>query len=230
MSRLGAGLPVKGMEKASLAVAGSVLPVGGLKFKYNPEEFSLSKQTDWKNQGVRLQSDWIEPEYLSTSPARLDLEIFFDAFEELFGDVSTDVAVLMDWTKPGPSNKPPLLEFRWGVSNVLQGMKFYLESVNATYTLFRVDGTPIRATCRITLVEWSNPAHRQNPTSGGVPGMETHVLIHGETLHSVAWARYGDPGYWRAIADFNGIDDPMRVEPGVTLLIPPRRDAAALSS
>ena len=230
MSRLGAGLPVKFMEKASLAMAGSVLPVGGLKFKYNPEKFTLSKNTDWDNPGVRLQSDWAEPTYRSTSPARLTLEIFFDAFEELFGDVSTDVAVLIDWTKPGPSNKPPLLEFRWGVSNVLQGMKFYLESVTATYTMFRVDGTPIRATCDITLIEWSNPASRQNPTSGGLPGMETHVLIDGETLHSVAWARYGEAGFWRALADFNGIDDPMRVEPGTTLLIPPRREAAALSS
>ena len=230
MSRLGAGLPVKFMEKASLAMAGSVLPVGGLKFKYNPEKFTLSKNTDWDNPGVRLQSDWAEPTYRSTSPARLTLEIFFDAFEELFGDVSTDVAVLIDWTKPGPSNKPPLLEFRWGVSNVLQGMRFYLESVTATYTMFRVDGTPIRATCDITLIEWSNPASRQNPTSGGLPGMETHVLIDGETLHSVAWARYGEAGFWRALADFNGIDDPLRVEPGTTLLIPPRREAAALSS
>jgi hypothetical protein len=218
------------MEKASLAMAGSVLPVGGLKFKYNPEQFTLSKQTDWDNPGVRLQSEWAEPTYRSTSPARLSLEIFFDAFEEVFGDVSTDVAVLIDWTKPGPSNKPPLLEFRWGVSNVLQGMKFYLESVSATYTMFRVDGTPIRATCDITLIEWTNPASRQNPTSGGLPGLETHVLIDGETLHSVAWARYGEAGFWRALADFNGIDDPMRVEPGTALLIPPRREAAALSS
>jgi hypothetical protein len=230
MSRLGAGLPVKFMEKASLAMAGSVLPVGGLKFKYNPEKFTLSKNTDWDNPGVRLQSDWAEPTYRSTSPARLTLEIFFDAFEELYGDVSKDVAVLIDWTKPGPSNKPPLLEFRWGVSNVLQGMKFYLESVTATYTMFSIDGTPIRATCDITLIEWSNPASRQNPTSGGLPGMETHVLIDGETLHSVAWARYGEAGFWRALADFNGIDDPLRVEPGTTLLIPPRREAAALSS
>lgn len=230
MSRLGAGLPVKGMEKASLAMAGSVLPVGGLTFKYNPEQFSLSKQTNWNNPGIHLQKDWTEPDYLSTSPASLEVEIFFDAFEELFGDVSTDVAVLMDWTKPGPKDKPPLLEFRWGVSNVLKGMKFYLASVSATYSLFRVDGTPIRATCKIVLTEASNPAHRQNPTSGGVPGLETHVLIHGETLHSVAWDRYGEPSYWRAIATFNGIDDPMRVEPGATLLIPPRRDAAGLSS
>ena len=230
MSRVGAGLPVMGMEKASLAVSDSFFGFGSLKFKYNPEQFSLSKRTDWDNPGRRLESDWAFPTYRSTSPATLSLDIFLDAFEELFGDVSGDVKKLMDWTKPGPPwNEPPLLEFRWGMSSVLQGMKFYLESVDATYTLFRVDGTPIRATCRISLVEWSNPASRQNPTSGGRPGLESHVLIDGETLHSVAWARYGDAALWRALADFNGIDDPLRVPAGTRLLIPPRRDAASLA-
>jgi nucleoid-associated protein YgaU len=108
-------------------------------------------------------------------------------------------------------------------------MYFYLESVEAKYTLFRADGTPIRATCSIGLVEATNPAHRQNPTSGGRKGVETHILIEGETLHSVAWARFGDPTYWRAIAEFNGIDDPLRLASGTRLLIPPRRDAAALA-
>jgi len=93
----------------------------------------------------------------------------------------------------------------------------------------RVDGTPIRATCKISLVEWSNPASRQNPTSGGQPGIESRLLVDGETLHSVAWTSYGDPTFWRALADFNGIDDPLRVPSGTRVLIPPRRDAAARS-
>lgn len=230
MSRAGGPIPAKGLAKASLALAGSTLPVGGLKFKYNPEQFSLDKQVDWKNPGIRLHRDWLEPEYLSTAPAVLSLEVFFDAFDELLGDVSRDVAVLLDWTKPGPGNAPPKLEFRWGSSNVLTGMQFYLSSLNATYTLFRFDGTPIRATCRLTLIEATNPAARTNPTSGGVPGMETHVLVAGESLQSVAWSRYRDATLWRAIAVFNGIDDPMRVPAGTSLVIPPRRDAAALSS
>ncbi len=230
MSRAGAGLPVMGLEKASLAMVDSLLPIGDLKFKYNPEQFSLTKNAAWDNPGVRLEQEWALPTYLSTSPARLELDIFFDAFEELFGDVSGDVKTLIDWTKPGPPyNEPPLLQFRWGMSSVVQGMYFYLESVSANYTLFRVDGTPIRATCKIALVEWSNPAARQNPTSGGRPGMESHVLVEGESLHAVAWARYGDPGMWRAIAAFNGIDDPLRLTAGTRLLIPSRRDAAELS-
>lgn len=229
MSRLGAGLPGMGLEKASLELVDTFLSVGALTFKYNPEQFSLSRRTNWDNQGTRLEKDWPQPTYLSTTPATLQLEIFFDAFEEVFGDVTEDVRTLMDWTKPGQDDEPPLLMFRWGASTALQGMLFYLESVNATYTLFRQDGTPIRATCSISLVEWSNPAHRQNPTSGGQPGMESHLLIEGETLHAVAWAHYRDPGLWRGIAEFNGIDDPLRVSSGTRLLIPPRRDAAAIS-
>lgn len=229
MSRLGAGLPVKGLEKASLEPVDTFMSVGALTFKYNPEQFSLHRATSWDNPGVRLEQEWAEPTYRSTSPATLELEIFFDAFEEFFGDVTDDVRTLMDWTKPGPLNAPPLLMFRWGASNALQGMLFYLTSVTATYTLFRADGTPIRATCSINLEEWSNPAHRQNPTSGGQPGMESHLLIEGETLHAVAWAHYRDPSFWRAIADFNGIDDPFRVMAGTRLLIPPLSDAAARS-
>jgi hypothetical protein len=229
MSRLGAGLPVKGMTKASLAMVDSFLPIGDLTFKYNPEKFTLTKSASWENPGVSMETQWAPPTYLSTAPSRIDMEILFDAWEELFGDVTTDVQRLIDWTKPGPSNQPPLLQFRWGASEALLGMYFYLESVSANYTMFRVDGTPIRATCNITLVEATNPANRQNPTSGGRPGMESHVLVEGETLHSVAWARYGQAGYWRALAEFNEIDDPLRVPAGTRLLIPARRDAAELS-
>ena len=233
MSRLGAGLPGKAMAKASLATIDSFF-VGDLTFQYNPAEFSLSKDADWTNPGVKLERQWARPTYNRTNPAKIRMEILFDAFPELFGDVTGDVQKLINWTKPGPRDasgieRPPLLQFRWGASQAVLGMYFYLESVEAKYTLFRADGTPIRATCGISLVEATNPAHRQNPTSGGRTGLESHILVEGETLHAVAWARFGDPTYWRAIAEFNGIDDPLRLTPGTRLLIPPRRAAAGLA-
>lgn len=205
-----------------------------LTFKYNPEQFTLSKTADWNDNGVSLNKQWAPPTYQRTTPGKIDMDIFFDAFEELFGDVTDDVQTLVNWTKPGPKDthgveKPPLLQFRWGSSKALQGMYFYLASVSAKYTLFRADGTPIRATCTINLVEATDPAHKQNPTSGGRPGLQSHVLIEGETLHSVAWRQYGSASYWRALAEFNAIDDPLRVAPGTRLLLPPRQDAAELS-
>ena len=232
MGVLGAGIPGKALTKASLAPVGSLF--GGLTFKYNPEEFSLAKSSEWSNPGISLESQWAKPQYTKTNPARLEMTIFFDAYEEFMGDVSGDVAKLMNWTKPADIigyviAQPPLLEFRWGWSQTLAGMQFYLESVNANYTMFRMDGTPIRATCKITLTEATNPAARQNPTSGGEAGLETHVLKEGDTLHSVAWERFGDASFWRALADFNGIDDPLRLEAGTRLLLPSRREAAAMS-
>ena len=43
----------------------------------------------------------------------------------------------------------------------------------------------------------------------------------GDTLHSVAYAEYGNPGFWRVLAEANGVDDPLRIAPGTALLIPP---------
>ena len=59
--------------------------------------------------------------------------------------------------------------------------------------------------------------------------MRIHVLVDGESLHSVAWAEYGQAKYWRALAAFNGIDDPLRIPSGTTILLPPQRDAARLT-
>jgi nucleoid-associated protein YgaU len=50
--------------------------------------------------------------------------------------------------------------------------------------------------------------------------------VEGETLQSVAYAELGRPAYWRAIAQLNGIDDPLRVRAGTVLLIPSVADAA----
>jgi nucleoid-associated protein YgaU len=37
----------------------------------------------------------------------------------------------------------------------------------------------------------------------------------------IAAREYEDPAEWRRIADANGIDDPLQLEPGRRLMIPP---------
>jgi nucleoid-associated protein YgaU len=47
-------------------------------------------------------------------------------------------------------------------------------------------------------------------------------MVAGDTLASIAYNEYGSAAGWRRIADANPfIDDPMRVKPGTTLVIPP---------
>ena len=231
MGVLGPGLPGLGLEKAKLV---DVRTKNALTFKYNPEQFSLTKRADWAPGHAGEEGQWVKPTYTKTQPGTIGMDIFFDAYEEFRGDVTGNVRTLLNWTKPDPDDpkdvpSPPILRFEWGSSKAMRGFRFYLESVTANYTMFRMDGTPIRATCSISLVEASDPSRRQNPTSGGRRGMQSHILVEGETLHSVAWAQYGQAGYWRGLAAFNDIDDPLRIAPGTRLLIPPSRDAAGLS-
>ena len=45
----------------------------------------------------------------------------------------------------------------------------------------------------------------------GVRGPSRHTVTAGDSLASLAYREYGDPALWRALARYNGIDDPIRV-------------------
>jgi nucleoid-associated protein YgaU len=47
-----------------------------------------------------------------------------------------------------------------------------------------------------------------------------HRTIVGDNLASIAYAEYGDPAHWRPLAAYNGIDDPLRLPNGRTILLP----------
>ena len=47
-----------------------------------------------------------------------------------------------------------------------------------------------------------------------------HVLTAGDSLQSLAYQAYGNPELWRHIAEANGVDDPMRLKLGTTVLVP----------
>jgi nucleoid-associated protein YgaU len=122
-----------------------------------------------------------------------------------------------------------LLRFVWGTSPVLQSFQGFLKTVTARHTMFRFDGTPVRATATITLEEVTPETPAQNPTSGALEGRRGHVVVEGETLQSIAYDEYGRPGLWRGLAVFNDIDDPLRVAPGSELLLPTTAEATRLS-
>jgi nucleoid-associated protein YgaU len=100
-----------------------------------------------------------------------------------------------------------------------------LKSVGADYNLFRRDGTPARAKVTVSMIEHMEEPSGQNPTSGGPAGRRSYTLIEGESLQSLAYAEYGDPNLWRAIAEANRIEDPFAMRPGTKVLLPSRDDA-----
>jgi nucleoid-associated protein YgaU len=209
---------------------------GELEFQFNPTEYSVKKSAKWNTppRGMKGESG-AKPEYVSSEPQTITLQIFFDGWESDDEDVTDSVDQLFDWLAPSKNSQssekhqPSELKFSWGSNSQLQDRKFYLESVSAKYTMFDRGGKPIRATADISLKEIPNPAEGQNPTSGSIHARKTHLLSDGDTLQSIATREYGNPNLWRGIARFNDIDDPMRLSPGLRLLLPTADEATEIS-
>jgi hypothetical protein len=207
--------------------AATVAGVNRVTFKFNPKEYSIQKSAEWKRSNTKGAKQASVPEFTGSQPRSLTLELFFDATDSKTGDVSKHVEALFGCLVPLPSTlskqkpSPPFVRFCWG--NKVH-FTAYLKSVNAKYTLFRPQGTPIRATASVTLEEIPSDAGKQNPTSGGLASLRGHTVVAGDSLASIAYREYGAPGHWRALAEANGIDDPLRLRPGARLLVPPAEE------
>jgi nucleoid-associated protein YgaU len=212
-----------------------------LKFRFNPKELTINKAAVWNRKPKKGAANADPPEYGGPQPKTIQMELFFDDWEpepdkKPPPDLVRDIHQLMEWLTPtlksrnGKQNpQPQLLQLAWGSNKAVSGFQGFLKSVNTKFTMFKPDGTPVRATAQITLEEIPHEPKKTNPTSGAVTTRRTHVLTAGDSLQSVAYAEYDDPALWRGLAAFNGIDDPLRVRIGSTLLIPSADEAEALA-
>lgn len=196
-----------------------------LTFQFNPETLSLTKGAGWVRHETKAAKEVGVPEFTGSQPRRLTAELFLDSTETHDGSTLTHVETLLSWCSPtarsAESDAPsaPWVKFAWGTFSTVSFFG-YIENVQATYSLFDPDGSPLRATCTLTITEAAGPVQGQNPTSGALHARRVHRVVGGDSLESLAHSEYGDPTAWRIIAQANGIDDPLRIPVGTLLLIP----------
>jgi nucleoid-associated protein YgaU len=185
--------------------------------QFNPKELSLSKSVPWEPQ-ASSGADVPEQQFNTGQGRTLSFELYFDRYEENTG-INDDVMAIEGMAKiNGELHRPPIVTFIFGTFN-FQGV---FKEVQTRFTMFLDNGSPCRATVSCTLQEYENLQSqgkrdpRQSPDHA-----KLRRLKRGETLHSIAATEYDDASEWRRIADANGIDNPMDLEPGTQLLIPP---------
>ena len=93
-----------------------------------------------------------------------------------------------------------------------------------TYQFFKPDGTPLRAEASVSFEEQATEKELdkvwQNPTSRSEP-RRTWIVREGERLDWIAYQEYGNPAFWRHIAQSNGIENPFDIAPGQILKLTP---------
>jgi len=122
------------------------------------------------------------------------------------------------------------LKLTWG--DGFSDLEVVLTSLTASYTRFTARGVPARAKVTLKLEELKAhppramvpekpaPTGASNPTSGGIPGRRSHLLLASENLPTLARQSYGRQDRWRDVAEANGVDDPFRILPGTTIYLP----------
>jgi Contractile injection system tube protein len=221
------------LEKAKLKWSTLIPPKSDeIDCQFNPESLTISKVVKWDE---KLSPSFNAPrlKFGGGNPATYKLSLFFDSYSvEHPTDPPKDVRYwtnqLLQLTLRGagysmflvPFSGPPTVTLVWGKITLFTAV---VESVQVTFTMFAQDGTPIRAKADVAFKQnellGDDFIPAQNPTSRSDPRKTRFAHAH-QRLDQIAFEEYGDPRYWRLLAEANGLDDPFNLSDGQLLVIP----------
>jgi LysM repeat protein len=191
---------------------------------FNPDTMVLGRHVNWRFPD-NIGRDVPKPKFVGGQASDISIELWFDTTDppldgsgnpvaDWKDDVREHYKLLLTMTKKDDSNKDPgPVRFEWG--NFLS-FTAVITQVTQTFTMFKMDGTPVRAKVNVTLKEVPDAPTSQNPTSRSDP-RKIWVVRQGETLDWIAFKEYGSPAYWRHIAETNDLANPRDLRPGQVL-------------
>jgi nucleoid-associated protein YgaU len=189
----------------------------------NPEKYSQ-----------RMAAEFTKPEEIASSGdarvysrecgAILKLALVFDGTGAVAGSGKASVQKQiqdlrrMGLMVNGDAHEPNYLKLSWG-SLLFKGR---LQSLDIAYTLFKPDGTPLRAKVDASFVGFHDNKDTQAELKLSSPDL-THLVtvMPGDTLPMMCERIYGDSGYYREVAAANGLDGFRRLRVGSELAFPP---------
>ena len=223
------------LEKMTIAVENKGGLKGGLprfgagptiKALFNPSHLKFTRSVTWTPDKPALR-DVPQLQFTGGNPSTLSVELIFDTYDS--DQTHDQKASVTDLTRPiyqlttvednGDKHRPPVCRLSWGKAGVF--FQCVLTQLDQDLILFTEGGTPVRAKLSCTFTEWrSNKKDQDEQKKESSDVAKVWVVRRGETLASIASQEYADARYWRTIADANDIDDPLRLEPGRSLVLP----------
>jgi hypothetical protein len=194
-----------------------------LECLFNPEKISINKQVKWKYE-TKPWTNFGQPSFSGGQQAKIKFDLFFDT-TETGEDVRNYTDKLMELTLVEATSlpnvkEPPLARFVWGKLMSFDG---HISKVSLDYLMFLPDGLPVRAKAKVDMEQRRDASKftAQNPTSRS-EARKMRIVLAGERIDLIAYQEYGDPAYWRLLAQANDINDPFDLKPGQILNIVPR--------
>jgi len=190
---------------------------------FNPNDYSISRAIKWIRRTTG-GGDVSKAEFAGGEAQDLSLKLLFDT-TGTGADVRDSYKALLemaeiDQAKKNPQTRkgePPVCQFQWGNYLSYTGV---ITKISQRFTMFKADGKPLRAEVEVTLSQTPQERQAQNPTTRTEP-RKIWVVHEGQRLDWIAYQEYGDPAYWRHIAETNDLADPTDLHPGQVLKLVP---------
>ena len=190
--------------------------------KINPSSYTHNHQVNYNNvtaqgaPGTTLKFKGIPPETIS-------FDIYFDATGAIENNKVAIKTQLDQFKKVcfnynGDIHEPNYLIVNWG-SLVF---KCKLTSLDINYTLFKQDGTPLRAKASVKFEEAIDANLIAKEANNKSPDLTHMVTVkQGDTLPVICNEIYGDCSYYLDVAKYNNIINFRNLIPGTKLYLPP---------
>lgn len=183
---------------------------------FYPSDYTIEKSNEFASINIPgLESPLLQ--FTRGGLATLSMDLFFDSYEE-GRDVREYTDKITNLLNIAPDiHAPPVLKFIWGNLN----FTCVLSRVSKKFTMFKSDGTPVRATLNVTFSEYKTTIELLEREKQSSDRTKVYVTIQGDSLWAIAAREYGDPRLWRPIASENKIQNPRILQAGKTIVIPP---------
>lgn len=193
----------------------------------NPSSYSRKTNVRYNDRQAQ-GSAGPSPEFNRVAAEEVSFELIFDAtgvipapsgqsYANGVADAINQLTTLTA-TLNGSIHSPNFLVLSWGQ---LQ-FQCVLTSLSVNYTLFKPDGTPLRAKVNVSFQSFTSESQLAKEANKTSPDL-THVVTftRGDTLPLLCYRIYGDSRYYPEVAAVNGLVSFRQVQPGDQLMFPP---------
>jgi hypothetical protein len=187
----------------------------------NPDKYSRSIKIEY-NQEQEQGTQGNNPPYTKTPPEELQFEFLYDGTGVVAGskNIQESIETLKKtvYKIEGDIHRPNFLKLLWGDLS----FNCVLKELKIDYTLFKPDGTPLRAMVSATFMHVVDEKRRSAEQGKNSPDL-THVryVKEGDTLPLMSHKIYGDASLYIQVARYNRLTTFRNLKPNMAIVFPP---------
>ncbi|MBF0383844.1 MAG: LysM peptidoglycan-binding domain-containing protein [Magnetococcales bacterium] len=202
----------------------------------NPDKYSHTYKIKY-NETQAQGSSGGSPDYNKTPPDKMNFELVFDGTGvlpmQVAGSNSNSESGIAKQIKTfkelvfsynGNIHSPNYLMLSWGTML----FKCRLTSLSISYTLFKPDGTPLRAKASLDFIGYTDEITLEQKARSNSPDL-THVrtVTAGDLLPLMCHRIYGSSRHYMDVARYNDLDSFRDLVPGTVIYFPPLQSQAS---